>query len=240
MVEVRKSLINSYISKGQRYTYHRPSGKRLPDLPLDDPRLMEAIQEIERTTEIKSGAAETWGGRVHIPPREDGLARMETPVAPDVVAFSVPQIIRFIFRARQGSVIYYHHGNLLDDARRDPNTRHNGRYISTCISLGLLAPRQERAFDTETHYFAVRTSESAAAPGMPRNTLDGTITPDEYEALRAIDERQASISTSRAIRDALGISDDQASQMRNDFINRGWLTHERLPAPTALGVSMMA
>ena len=62
---------------------------------------------------------------------------------------------------------------------------------------------------------------------------------DEYEALHAIDARQASVSTQRAIRDALGISDADAVEMRNNFIRRGWLTNGRPPQITDLGEKVM-
>lgn len=237
--EFSAKRINRVVSKGISYVYHRPTRTRLPDLPDDHPDMIAAIIEAEKAAQSQSDAKGLWGTGVAIPPKEQGISAMAPPSTPHVVAFAVPQVIRFVFRASKGDVVYYHHGNLLEDGRRDTHIRQKGRYVALCVSFGLLSPRQRRAFASETHYFAVRTDLSATAAGLPRNALDGTITPDEYEALHAIDERQASMATTRAIRDTLGISDHDAAEIRNEFIRRGWLTNGRPPEITDLGEQMM-
>ena len=44
----------------------------------------------------------------------------------------------------------------------------------------------------------------------------------------------------RAIRDALGVNDHEASVLRNDMINRGWMMNSRPPELTTLGRSLLA
>lgn len=235
-MEVRNAIVKRYLSKGRRYVYHAATGANLPDLPLDHPDMQEAIRIAERNAETASSSADLWGGVVPVGLSET-IAPMAPPSSPHVIAFSVPQIIRFVFRAAPGDVIYYHHGNLLEDARREQSVRQKGRYVALCCEFGLLGPRQKRGFGSDWHYYAVRTGQRLT--GLPRYVLDGSITPDEYQSLVALSERQASMSTSRVIRDTLGISDTQASEIRNEFIQRGWLSNGRPPELTDKGLQLL-
>jgi hypothetical protein len=191
---------------------------------------------VDQVTQDASDAKAAWGGRV-MTGLQESAPLLAPPVVPHCVAHSVPQVIRFVWSADPGAVVYYHHGNLLEDARREPLIRHKGRYVAVCIQFDILHPRQRRGVAGDTHYYAVRSPNSLH--GLPRNVFDGTITPDEFQALCAVKERQASMATSRAIRDALGVSESDASDMRNSFIRRGWLTNGRPPELTDLGLSMM-
>lgn len=87
--------------------------------------------------------------------------------------------------------------------------------------------RQTRVAPGWSHYFAIRTKDLVRG------------TPDEYLALVAISERQASISVSRVIRDGRGFNDNDASKMRNNIIRKGWLTNARPPELTMLGLSLL-
>lgn len=62
LMEVRKTIIKRYLSKGRRYIYHAPTGVSLPDLPLDHPDMQQAIRVAERNADTASASADFWGG----------------------------------------------------------------------------------------------------------------------------------------------------------------------------------
>lgn len=190
----------------------------------------------EDAAHTKSSAVSRWGFMDSI--SSVGFKDFRPPKQPDAIAYSVPQIIRFIHTSKAGHVIFYHGGDLANDARADPVMHDKQRYMLMASKFGVVALRQSRVGDQWRQYYAIRTDESLI--GIPSAAITGQITPDEYTALTAINERQASISITRVIRDALGISDHEAGEWRNAFIRNGWMTNGRPPELTRCGLSLLA
>lgn len=165
----------------------------------------------------------------------DGI-RLTRP--PDAIAYSCDHVVRFLRGAREGNSLLYHGGDLALDASNDPGVRTKQRYVLIASDCGLLHLSQARVDVGFSHYYAIRTDDPLSA--APKKVLDGKLDPSDYIALLAISERQAAQSVARAIRDALGVRDDQAATVRNDFIRRGWLTNGRFPELTAAGHALLA
>ena len=226
------SAVNVVATGNRRYVYHRASSRPLPDLPFEHPDFIAAVLAAE--TEFQNATAAASQKLTPIKPRL--IKDQAPPVTPDAIAYSVEQIIAWVHRARAGDICYYHFGSLTIDAETDAVAKKRG-YTKLLAEFGSILLRQRRADDGAAHYYAIRTDEPLAH--LPRNVLTGTVTADEYTAVVAIMERQSSQSVARAIRDAVGTTDDIASQMRNAFIRRGWITNSRPPQLTELGMSVL-
>lgn len=225
------STIKETRANGKRYVYHRASGTRLPDLPVGHPEFIRAFLAAEashRNADVIASQRIT-----PAPPPEIDIT---PPVIPDCIASRVDQIIAWVHSAEAGEVCHYHFGSLpLDQMASDIAAKR--AYTKVLADFEVVRLRQHRIGENLNHYYAVRTDESLKH--MPRNVLTGTVSADEYTAVLAITERQASLSVARVIRDALGLTDFRASQMRNDFIRRGWLTNGRPPELTERGLSVL-
>lgn len=234
--DFRPGDVKRYKVDGVTYTYHRASGTRLPDLDFNDPAFISALETARFNASCQTEAQARWGNLAGF--EEVPIEKIRSSITPDVVAFIFPQLVRFVQAAKAGHVLLYYSGDLATDSARNPDIKDRARYISIVHDFGLVQLRQARVAAGWSHYFAIRTDE--AIRGTPEHIVRGRITPEEYLALVAINERQASISVSRAIRDHLGTSDDDASQIRNSMIRRGWLTNTRPPELTPLGLSLLA
>lgn len=226
--------VKRYSVQGVTYTYHVKSGARLPDLPYNDPRFVRALAFAEQQSKIKSRAAErstTTATHTEVPASKAKIR------AADMVAYSLIQCANFVLSASSGSVLIYHSGDLAQESASATTVRDRQQYMLIAAEFDLVSLRQERVSESWYHYYAVRTKEPIR--WLPRHVIQADITPDEYRALRALDERQPAVSTTRAIRDELGISDIAAADIRRDFINRGWLDNGRPPEMTALGLSLL-
>lgn len=218
---------------GQTYVYHRPTGTRLPDLPNNHPDFISAVRNAAKQSKVKSRA----------PKRRTDIEALDIPIEsakmrqPDMVAHTLIMCARFVLSAKPKSLLLYHSGDLSADGAYEQSSRDKAQYILLAASFDLLSLRQERVTAGWTYYYATRTDHSIK--GCPQHVLYGDITPDEYRALVAVNERQASQATSRAIRDELGISDTAASEMRNSMIHRGWMNNSRPPELTELGLELL-
>lgn len=226
-------LVKTVTAKGRTYHYHRPTMKRLPD-DISDPKVLdEAIRKIEGAERIQSSMPETVGA-LDVP---ETRAEMIPRHTPDMVAFTIPAVVGFILRAVPGDSLLYHTGDLAVDGARDELLRIRQTYLRLMADFNLVHLRQQRSRPGWTHYFATRSREPLK--GVPRHALHADISPDEYTALIAVNERQSAKSVTRTIRDALGITDTAAADLRNEMIRRGWLTLGRPPELTDLGLHLL-
>lgn len=231
--EVRQLRVKRYESQGVTYTYHRLTGTALPNLPYDHPTFIAAFKAEDDKIQ-KNTLPLGYGEGIHDLHVDDFMPTSQI----DAIAYSVPQIIKFVLVSKPGNCLFYHSGDLVADAQSHLDTKHKQQYLMLASEFGLLGLRQKRVRPNWNHYFAVRTDESIK--GMPLNAVEGRISPEEYRALVAVNERQASVSVTRAIRDAIGTTDDDASQMRNDMIRKGWMMNTRPPELTDFGLSLMS
>lgn len=233
-VEVRPEDVKTYSSKGKTYHYHRPTGQRLPD-NIDEPGVLAAaIQKIEDQQRIGSELPAIIGLDVDIPACASELKPEMQSLA---VAFTMPAVVGFVLRAKAKETLHYHSGDLALDGSRDQLLRIRQAYLRAMAEFGAVHLRQQRVRPNWSHYFATRSTESLT--GIPKHLMHADISPDEYTALVAVNERQSAKAVSRCIRDALGITDQAASTIRNDMILRGWLTNGRPPELTDLGLSLL-
>jgi hypothetical protein len=217
---------------GRRYVYHRASGARLPDKPFDDPEFTSAFLDAERDHQNATAAKD----KKLITRPAPIITETAPPVTPDAIVYTVTQIVAWLHRARSGDVCYYHFGSLQIDATSE-DVAEKRSYVRLMAEFGAVMLRQRRSDENVNHYYAIRTDEQLAH--LPRNVVTGTVTADEYVAIMAISERQAAVSVARSIRDALGIDDHAAAEIRNSFIRRGWLTNGRPPQITIRGESVL-
>jgi hypothetical protein len=208
---------------------------RLPDLSYDHPDFIAAIKQANTANVSRSDFLERWGQITT--PKDLRITDFLPPKQPDAVAYSLPQIIQFMHVARKGHILLYHSGDLATDIANNIMCRDKQKYLQIARELDLVGLRQSRVRDGWYHYYAVRTDTSLR--GCPLNMLTGTITPDEFIALTAINERQAAISVTRCIRNALSTTDHEASDIRNKMIRKGWVTNGRPPELTPLGLSLL-
>lgn len=234
--KIRQGTIKRYKVQGVTYTYHRPSGVRLPDLPFSDPRFLAAHSAAEDQMRIQSkNGAQRRGALSEI---DVPVKKMRPSTVPDAIAYTVPQCAHFVLQAKPKEVVLYHSGDLARDGASDALIRDKQQYLLLAAGFGLVSLRVARVQAGWSHYLAVRSEESLV--GLPRRVLQCDISPSEYIALVAIDERQGAQATTRAIRDALGIRDAEAATLRNTLIEQGWLASTRPPELTALGRSLLA
>ena len=185
----------------------------------------------------KSDAEAEWGGLATTGLSEDVPALLAPPQTVSCIAMAVPHLIRFVWTAKPGAVVYYHHGRLYEDSLKDPLVRHRGRYVALAVEFGLLHPRQARSDRSHMHYYAVRTD--ASMTGQPVHVFGGAITPDEFKALTLVRDRQSHMSAARAIRDGLGTPNTQATEICAAMIRRGWITNTGATKLTDLGRSLL-
>lgn len=159
------------------------------------------------------------------------------PVRPDAIVYDLPQAVSWINSSRPNEVVYYHYGSIAVDQFRSAILTEKRMFFGLISSFGLVWPRQKRAGENLTHYYAIRCNEPLA--GMPRNLLSGTVLPSEYIIMRALSERQSSQSVARCIREHLDIDDVGAKEIRQELILRGWVTNDTKPALTELGYSVL-
>ena len=233
--EIRIRGVKRYTVQGVTYTYHTASGARLPNYPYSDPRFRAAFDAAQFAHETQTESLDRWGMQEH--PMSLNLQSHPLTKTPHHVAFSVPDLIRFVVTGKPDQVLIYHSGNLALDGSVNDLVRDKQRYALLAKEFGILSLQQARIADGAYQYYAIRTDGSLR--GLPQNAIYGRITPDEFAVLTAINERQASLSVSRVIRDTLSITDSDASAWRNSMIRRGWLTNGRPPELTQLGLSLL-
>lgn len=225
--------VRRYRYGDRTYTYHRASGAPLPDLPETHPDFIAAFKRAE--VDHKNRMACCDQVLKASPPKP---VAHSVPITPQAIIMTYHQAISWLFGAAPGHTVYYHVGHAANDRTRDQDTDFKVRYFHLLGEFEAVNLRQARVAEDHTYYFAIRSENSLRY--LPQNVLTGSVTPLEYQAIDALLHRPGDLSVARCLRDYLNISADEASEMRNDFIRRGWLTNGRPPEPTRLGLSVVA
>lgn len=146
--------------------------------------------------------------------------------APDYghsLAWDARAFCEWVRTARPGETCVYHAGNLAADRATDQDLAHLADMVALMNELAAIRLRQFRQYLAIVDvwcYIAVRH----AGGFVPRSLLSQKITSTDYRALRAIKDRAADISVTRAIRDAISASaissDDLAVSVLNSLRDR--------------------
>ncbi len=146
------------------------------------------------------------------------------------VVWDVPSLCRWLRTAVEADWCVYHSGNLAYDRARDTALNALSDLVLLLSETDYLRTTQRRQFLFITDvwvYVAHRTGYGHA----PKSLLTGKLTAPEFRALRAVRDRDADISASRAIRDALSASmtssDDLAGAMFERLKERKWVTEAK-------------
>lgn len=144
------------------------------------------------------------------------------------MAWNAPMFRAWFRGAAPGELCFYHSGSLAQDREKDSELMELADLIAIIHDGGAISLRQFRTSLPITDvwtYVAVRSRGGHA----PASVLAGTLTPVEYRALRAIRDRDADISATRAIRDATSrSSSDVGAAIVLDALKRRSLIE---PAP---------
>ena len=146
------------------------------------------------------------------------------------VVLNVANLCRWLKTAVEGDWCVYHSGNLAYDRMRDESLNLLSDMVLLLTETDYLRTTQRRQYLFITDvwvYVAHRTASGHA----PKALLTGKMTSIEYRALRAVRDRDADISASRAIRDALSAtmssSDALAASMFDTIRDRGWISEAK-------------
>lgn len=136
------------------------------------------------------------------------------------IVLSPPVFWRWLKSAAAGERKIYHAGLLASDRATDPELSELADTIMVLQGTEYVAAgqyRQELPITTVSVYTVTRTGRGYAPSGL----LTGKLAVHEYMALDAVLRRDAHISASRAIRDACGITDDEATGILATLRDRG-------------------
>ncbi len=228
-----RQRVKRFAKGGIEYVYHRMSGIRLPSLPDNHPHFIAAL----RRAEVEWQNAVIQPDQPITPVQPIDITH-EVPLQFDAMVNTPVQAVSWAHKAKQGQVAHYHYGAIAEAAAKNPVVDAIRRYFALLREFEVVALRQSRTGPNHTHYYAIRTGNGLR--GLPRNVITGTVQVIEYEAVRALTERQAAMSVARCLRNELMISESDAVEMRNDMIRRGWLTNGRPPELTTQGLSVLA
>lgn len=156
---------------------------------------------------------------------------------PDGVMFKPEHFRAWLFTAEPGERVIYWSGHMRADQRRYPHLRELGDYAALMAELGAISLTQKRKDALVYQYFAVRSELRATS--LPKAVSTGQIEVDVFRALRAVGDRDAGKSVTRAIRDALSASEDDSQAMLTRLIAEGWVTPGRPPTITEAGKAVL-
>jgi hypothetical protein len=128
-------------------------------------------------------------------------------------------------QAKAGDRCVYHIGNLVADRSAFPALHQLAETVLLLQETGWLVGAQQRIRLPTVDgwsYACVRTGSGRA----PRAVLAGTITATHYRAMEAIRARAAAVSVTRAVRDALSVSDDTAAELVSTMRRKGWVIEQ--------------
>lgn len=121
------------------------------------------------------------------------------------MAYDVRGFLRWFKAARAGDTCLYHAGNLATDRAKDGHLNDLADTVMLLNETGAVRASQYRQYlfimDVWS-YIAIRANGGY----IPKDIVTGKITSREWRALRAVRDRDADISATRAIRDALSAS----------------------------------
>jgi hypothetical protein len=134
---------------------------------------------------------------------------VNTQIARRIIA-DPTSLIRWLKTAAPGEQKIYHAGMLAADRIETPDLDDLARLVAILSETGFLHAsqyRQELPLLTVSVYVATRTGKGYAPSGL----ISGKLLPLEFEALKAVLQRDADISVTRAVRDALSTNDASAN-----------------------------
>ena len=160
------------------------------------------------------------------------------------IAYDTKGFCRWLKSAKEGQTCVYHAGNLSLDRSLDPFLNELADTVMLVQETGGIITKQWRQYLPITDlwcYVAIRTRNGF----VPKSIQSQKITALDYRAMRAIRDRDADISASRAIRDAISASwsssDTFAKQILTALKDQGFL--EEAPGKgwqlSAAGLRMM-
>ena len=153
---------------------------------------------------------------------------------PDAVVFSVEQFRRWLFLAAQGERCLYHIGQMLIDQEDRPvSLKPIGDYAAIMAEYRAVILTQKRTDEGIYQYFAVRTDVPTRT--MPRAVSVGDVSVEHFIALKSIHNKENGLSAHRAIRFALGCSQEKARDVMHELIAAGLLEDGRAPSLTKAG-----
>lgn len=139
------------------------------------------------------------------------------------VAYDVRMFCGWFRSARAGDVCFYHAGNLALDRARDEDLANLADTVSLLNDGGAISLRQFRRHLplADVWVYVAQRNQGGHAPAA---LISGKITSVDFRALRAVRDRDADISVTRAIRDAISASsissDDLAASVFNSLRDR--------------------
>lgn len=134
------------------------------------------------------------------------------------MVFDTTGFRRWIKRASVGDTCLYHAGNLSSDRSADPVLNDLADTVMLLHETGAVRTTQYRQYLYITDvwaYIAIRSAGGYA----PKAIIAGTLTSRDWRALRAVRDRDADISATRAIRDALAASWSSSDAQARDLLD---------------------
>ena len=138
-------------------------------------------------------------------------------ILPSHIVGTVRDLTRWAKTATTGEFCIYHAGELNVDRHRDQNINTLADTVLLFNETGLVSLSQRRTYlniEDVWSYHATRTTGGYA----PQAILDGKLTSFEWRALKAVRDRDADISATRAIRDALSFVLPSSDKAANEIL----------------------
>lgn len=135
-------------------------------------------------------------------------------ILPRHIVGTVRELSRWCKTAAVGEGVIYHAGEISVDRRKDDNINALADTVLLLAETGFVSCTQRRQYlyvEDVWAYWAIRARDGYA----PRALIDGKLTSFEWRALKALRDRDADISATRAVRDALSFamsSSDQSAE----------------------------
>lgn len=157
------------------------------------------------------------------------------------IVLDTPGLRRWLRGAQPGDSKIYHAGHLASDREEFPELDAMARMVSILSETKFVAISQYRQNFPIMNlwvYNVTRTGVGYAPAGL----MSGAISPRDYTALHAALNRDADMSITRAVRDAMPTSDILAGALVKDLQQRGLIEDAKGKgfAITPAAVSLMA
>lgn len=127
--------------------------------------------------------------------------------------------------AAAGDRCTYHIGNLVSDRVAYPELHMLAETILLLQEGGFVIGGQQRIRLVTVQGYAYSVTRTGGGKA-PRSVLSGVLTATQYRALEAIRGRASAVSITRAVRDALSISEASAQQIVEALRKRGWVAEQ--------------
>lgn len=147
---------------------------------------------------------------------------------PDAVVYELEQFRDWMFAADHGERCLYHIGMMMVDQENRPNLKDLGDYAALMADCGAISITQKRIGEGMYQYYACRTDKPCRM--LPRAVAMGEINVRIYLILRAIHTRENRVSAKKAIRDAVTITEAEATKVLQMFVDAGMVNKGKPPA----------